>query len=203
MIRSIIIYPDPVLARKCEDVSFPLHSDVLRLLDDMVETMMAARGAGLAAPQVGFNLRLVTLMVERAGPDGGTEFVPLKLVNPRITKRQGKRQVREGCLSLPGYFENVQRSTYVEVQGFDETGAKVELGADGKLAQALEHEIEHLDGITFVDHLSLIKRNMARTKFTKAKAKGLRYQSSSPPPQDFTELAPPTKISEPVIGLKE
>lgn len=190
MIRQILIWPDPVLTRKCEEVTFPLHSDVLRLLDDMVETMIAARGAGLAAPQVGFNLRLVTLMVEQAGKEGQPEYVPLKLVNPRVIKRQGKRIVREGCLSLPGYYENVQRSTYLTVEGFDETGAKVELGADGKLAQALEHEIEHLDGVVFVDHLSVIKRNIARTKFTKAKAKGLRYQSDSPPPQDFTEVGP-------------
>lgn len=198
MIREILIWPDPVLARKCEEVQTPTGGDIQRLLNDMVETMIANGGAGLAAPQVGFNLRLVTLMVETA-LDGSekaeagkarTKFVPVKLVNPRIVERRGSQLVREGCLSLPGYFEMVRRATYVRVVAKDEAGADIEVTGDGKLAQALQHELEHLDGVTFVDHLSILKRNLARQKFTKAKAKGMRYQAARPEAQDFTEATP-------------
>lgn len=206
MIREILIWPDPVLSRKCEEVSIrpeyssapPFHEDIHRLLNDMVETMIANGGAGLAAPQVGFNLRLVTLMVQTALHDSEkaeagkprTKFVPIKLINPRIVERKGSQLVREGCLSLPGYFEMVRRSTYVRVVAKDEMGTDIEIAGDGKLAQALQHELEHLDGVCFVDHLSILKKNLARQKFTKAKAKGLRYRAGKPDAQDFTEIAP-------------
>ena len=198
MIREILIWPVPVLARKCEEVQTPTSGDIQRLLNDMVETMIANGGAGLAAPQVGFNLRLVTLMVETAldssekaeAGKARTKFVPVRLVNPRIVERRGSQLVREGCLSLPGYFEMVRRATYVRVVAKDEAGADIEIAGDGKLSQALQHELEHLDGVTFVDHLSILKRNLARQKFTKAKAKGLRYQAGRPEAQDFTVATP-------------
>jgi len=193
VIREIVIWPDSVLARKCEEVK-EITPDVLRLLDDMVETMVAARGAGLAAPQVGFALRLVTLMVEQSLAEAEqvpgqpkVRYVPIKLVNPRIVERSDAKQfVREGCLSFPGLFDMVQRSTFIKVQATDETGARVEISGSGKLAQALQHEIEHLDGVVFADHLSQLKRRLMRTKLSKAKARGMRYKSDRPEPQDFT-----------------
>jgi len=93
---------------------------------------------------------------------------------------------REGCLSLPGYFEEVKRAMWVSVEAQDENGAKVVIEGDGKLARALQHEIEHLEGIIFVDHISMLKRNRAATKFKKAKANGLRYNVPAPARQDFT-----------------
>lgn len=184
MIREIIIWPDAVLARKCEDVT-EFNADLKRLLTDMAETMLSARGAGLAAPQVGFALRAVVVLVET--PEGRA-VVPI--INPVIVERRGQRWAREGCLSLPGFFETVKRSAYVRVEGLDEEGKRIELAGDGKLAQALQHEIEHLDGIVFVDHLSPLKRASQKLRFSKAKGKGLRYRSVPPPPQDFTQQTP-------------
>jgi peptide deformylase len=188
VIREIVIWPDPVLKRKCDPVE-KVDDSIKQLLLDMEQTMLAARGAGLAAPQVGYALRLVTILVQNqeAKPDG-VPFEVLKLVNPVIVERKGMQIMREGCLSLPGYFEDVKRATWVKVEALDENGQKVEVAGDGKLAQALQHELEHLDGIVFADHLSLLKRNRAITRFKKAKAKGMRYVSDRPEPRDFTQL---------------
>lgn len=190
MIREIIIWPDPVLKRKCEPIEKFDDPDLQRLLVDMEQTMLSARGAGLAAPQVGFALRAITIIVQNTGTPqaDGVPFEVLKLLNPVVVEKRGHRMVREGCLSLPGYFEDVQRASWVRVEAFDERGQKVEVQGDGKLAQALQHEIEHLDGIVFVDHVSLLKRNRAQTRFKKAKAKGMRYVAERPEPQDFTQI---------------
>jgi len=182
MLREIIIWPDTCLKRVSEPVTD--FGDALQsLLNDMVETMLAARGAGLAAVQVGFPLRAVTLLV-RNEKDGTSEVV--KLVNPRIVERKGVQHGREGCLSLPGYFEEVKRAQWVKVEAVDEKGARLEIEGDGYLARALQHELEHLDGIVFTDHVSLLKRNLAAAKFKKAKARGMKYVSTRPEPQDFT-----------------
>lgn len=184
MIREILIWPEAILARKCELVT-RFDADLKRLLDDMVQTMVAARGAGLAASQVGFALRAIVVLV-----DAAEGRIPLKLINPVIVETRGSRWAREGCLSLPGFFEVVKRAAYVRVEALDEDGQKIELGGDGKLAQALQHEIEHLDGIVFADHLSPLKRTAQRRRFEKQKAKGLKYQSVPPKPQDFTQQTP-------------
>lgn len=188
MIREIIVWPDPILARKCEPIT-RFDEDLKHLLTDMHHTMLAARGAGLAAPQVGYALRAITVLVQNQQAKKEEEALQvLKLCNPAIVERRGTQLMREGCLSLPGFFEMVRRSTWVRVEAQDEEGNKVELAGDGKLAHALQHEIEHLDGVVFVDHISLLKRNLARTRFAKAKKKGMRYRADSPTPQDFTEL---------------
>lgn len=184
MIREIVIWPDPILAKVCEPIT-TFDAGLKTLLDDMVETMLAARGAGLAAPQIGYALNAVVVLVD--GPDGR---VPLKLLNPRIVERRGRKRAREGCLSLPGYFEEVERAAYVRVEAQDEEGRAVEIAGDGKLAQALQHELEHLEGHVFVEHLSPLKRDMQRKRFEKAKARGMRYASSQPKPQDFTQITP-------------
>ena len=175
-IREILIWPDPMLSKVCEPVT-DFGPELQKLLEDMAETMLAARGSGLSAPQVGFAIRAVTLMVKRKG--GEREV--LKLVNPVITQRRGSVLKREGCLSLPGYFEQVRRSEWVHCEAQDETGARVELEGDGLLAHALEHELEHLDGRIFVEHLSPLKRERARAAFRKAKARGMKYRSGVAP----------------------
>ncbi len=179
-----MIWPDPILNRVCEEIS-EVTPEIQRLLNDMAETMLSARGAGLAAPQVGFALRAIVVLVKNQ-ETGLRE--PVKLVNPVIYGRSGESELmREGCLSLPGYFEQVRRHREVIVTAKDENGAFIEISGDGVLAHALQHEIDHLDGITFPQYLSPLKRNLAATKFKKAKKKGMRYRSDQPSPQDFTE----------------
>lgn len=185
MIREILVWPHPVLAAVAKPVVH-FDADLKRLLNDMVETMEFTRGAGLAAPQMGFPIRAVVLKVrdEKTG-----DFFAMKLINPVIVESMGMQRRREGCLSLPGYFEEVKRAQHVRVEAQDEDGNKLELHGDGVLAQALQHEIEHLDGRVFVQHLSPLKQAMARKKFEKAKKQGLRYRGISPEPRDFTSLA--------------
>lgn len=188
MIREILIYPDPVLKKKCEPVP-EVTEDIKRILSDMQETMLAAKGAGLAASQIGFPLRLITILVKHEPKDGlrVQQFEVLKLVNPKVIERRGSHGMREGCLSLPGYFEMVQRSAWVKVEAQDEEGHKVEVVGDGFLAHVLQHEIEHLDGIVFIDHFSPLKRSVVTSRFKKAKARGMRYAVTKPEPRDFTD----------------
>jgi peptide deformylase len=112
----------------------------------MLETMQQAGGVGLAAPQVGVSLRLVVIQMP--------EEEPIVLVNPEIVKCSGEREVVEGCLSVPGYAAHIKRSVSVTAKGRDRTGKEIRIKGEGLLAQALEHEIEHLDGILYIDHLA-------------------------------------------------
>lgn len=188
MIREIIIWPDTCLKRKSEVIK-EFNDELRTLLADMEQTMRAANGAGLAAVQLGFPLRCITILVESTDPvKMGEPRQCVKLCNPVIVAREGKVVLTEGCLSLPGYFEKVERSKWVRVQAQDEHGQRIDIEGDGKLAHALQHEIDHLDGIVFTDHLSLLKRNLAATKFKKAKARGMRYVSDRPEPKDFTQI---------------
>jgi peptide deformylase len=159
MMLEIVYWPDPILKQRCEEV--PEVTDAVRwLLSEMEETMLDAKGVGLAAPQVGRSLRAITLL----RPTG----LPLSLVNPVVLERSKEKvRVREGCLSLPGYFENVERHDWVQVEGRNKDDKLIRFRADGLLGQACQHEIEHLDGIVFVDHLSTLKRGIARKKVEK------------------------------------
>jgi peptide deformylase len=156
---ELVYWPDPVLKQKCEPV--PEVTDAVRwLLSVMEEVMIGAKGAGLAAPQVGRALRAITLL----RPDK----TAMSLVNPIIVSRSEETvRVREGCLSLPGFFEMLNRSEWVEVAGLDKNGEPVKFHADGLLGQACQHEVEHLDGVVFVDHLSPLKRGIARKRVEK------------------------------------
>ncbi|MBI4498322.1 MAG: peptide deformylase [Chloroflexi bacterium] len=145
-VLPIIVVGDPILRKRTRRVPTVHDTTVQRLIDDMIETMRTAHGVGLAAPQVGVSLRLAVV--------GMPEQPVLVLVNPRVLRRSGKRQVEEGCLSIPGYVGLVTRSVRVSVAALDRTGAEYRvLGATGLLAQALEHEIDHLNGILYLDHL--------------------------------------------------
>jgi len=135
--------PDPVLRQHAKKVS-SIDSSVQRLIDDMIETMRAANGLGLAAPQVGVSLRVVVIEI----PD---EEV-ITLVNPEVIKRKGERLLEEGCLSVPGYQGEVKRSVVVKVKALDRQGREFRLTAnDDMLAHALEHETDHLDGKLYID----------------------------------------------------
>ncbi|MBI2868157.1 MAG: peptide deformylase [Chloroflexi bacterium] len=137
-------FPDQVLRQKAKRVS-KIDDRLQRLFNDMIETMHAAEGVGLAAPQIGISLRIAVI--------GLPEEEPIVLVNPELIKKEGERSVLEGCLSLPGYRAELTRAEKVKVKALDRTGKELRLKADGLLAQALEHEIDHLNGKLYIDLL--------------------------------------------------
>ena len=143
-VLPIVCYPDEVLLQKAKRVS-NVDGSIERLIDDMVDTMHEADGVGLAAPQVGVSLRVIVIELP------GEEM--LALVNPQIVKRSGERLVEEGCLSVPGYRGEIKRSLKVIVKGLDRSGREVRIRGEGLLAQALEHEVDHVNGILYIDHL--------------------------------------------------
>ncbi len=138
--------PDPVLRKKAKKVS-GADPSVLKLIDNMIETMHEASGVGLAAPQIGVPLRIVTICM----PEEDAEEIIL--INPEIVKKSGEREIEERCLSIPGYAGTVKRAENVTAKGRDAAWKEVRIKADGLLAQALEHEIDHLNGVLFVDRL--------------------------------------------------
>ena len=135
---------NPVLRQKAKRVP-AIDRSIQRLIDDMIKTMQESNGVGLAAPQVGVPLRVVVLQML------GEE--PIALVNPEIVKRSGEREVTEGCLSLPGYVGEIKRSVSVTVKGWDRQGKAIRIKATELIAQALEHELDHLNGVLYIDHL--------------------------------------------------
>ena len=161
-ILEIRTYPDPVLLQDAEPVKIFDHK-LQKLLNDMAETMYAAPGVGLAAPQVGVSLRAI--VVDASPRDENAEL--LKLVNPVITFREGESVYEEGCLSVPGYTAEVNRAARVCVEGFDEYGKPVKIDTDTFLATVLQHEIDHLNGVLFIEHLGRLKRDMIKRKLKK------------------------------------
>jgi peptide deformylase len=160
----IVIAPSPVLKAKAKPVQ-AVDDDLRRLLDDMLETMYEAPGIGLSANQVGLLQRVVVLDVARANEKPS----PLKLINPEILWRSDELSTyNEGCLSLPDYYADVVRPAEIRFRYQDEHGHRQELSAGGLLATCVQHEIDHLDGVLFVDHLSALKRNMILRKLAKA-----------------------------------
>lgn len=149
MRREILVYPDPFLARKALPVA-AVDDRIRALIRDMFETMYAAEGVGLAAPQVGVGKRVVVIDVS---PVDET-IAPVAVVNPEIVERKGSVTGVEGCLSVPGVQGEVCRAETVEVRGKDEQGRPVRILANGILSRALQHEIDHLDGVLFIDRVS-------------------------------------------------
>jgi len=144
-VQSICRFPnDPVLRQKAKRVP-SIDVSVQRHIDDMIQTMQQANGVGLAAPQVGISLRVIVLQIP------GQE--PIALINPEIVKRIGEQEVTEGCLSVPGYYGEIKRSAEVTVKGKDRRGKVVRIKATGLMAEALEHEIDHLNGVLYIDHI--------------------------------------------------
>lgn len=154
MKRRITKHGEAVLKKVSAAVDLPsFKKELPKLLADMWETMYAVNGVGLAAPQVGLNIRLAVIDVR---PDGKSER--LVLVNPEILSREGEVTEEEGCLSVPGLYAKVKRHQKVRVRAFDENGEPWERTGTGLLARAFEHEVDHLDGKLFLDHLDLVKR---------------------------------------------
>ena len=162
---TIITAPDPRLKIRAQPVRV-VDAKVRRLMDDMLETMRAALGIGLAAPQIGVSSRVIVLDVAREGE----EPKPMRLANPEILWRSEELATNsEGCLSLPEHYADVTRPAEIRLRYLDYQNEARELHAKGLLATCLQHEIEHLEGILFVDHLSLVKRGMILRKLAKAK----------------------------------
>ncbi len=161
-ILPIRIYPDPVLRRKTRPVA-EFGASLARLAANMIETMVAAPGIGLAAPQVGQEVRMAVVDLS-VGEDPAQLHV---LVNPEIAWREGLETDVEGCLSLPGISDKVDRPTAIRVRAVDLAGRPIELAAEGWLARAVCHEVDHLDGILFIDHLRGLKRERVRRQLRK------------------------------------
>jgi len=169
---DILTFPDARLRRTAEPVE-QVDDKVRRLIDDMFETMYAAPGIGLAAIQVNVARRVIVIDIS----DDHSE--PLCLINPEILARDGVEEMDEGCLSVPGFFETVTRAERVRVRALDRDGEPFELDADGLLAVCIQHEIDHLDGRLFVDHISSLKRQRIRKKLEKEQ-RALPQPSAAP-----------------------
>jgi peptide deformylase len=162
MIRPISKFGAPELERESEPVS-DFNDELKSLAEDMLETMYAGRGVGLAAPQVGINLRLIVV-----DPTGGEERGhQLILVNPEVVEKSGTQKGEEGCLSFPEITTAVERPQQIRVRALNLDGDPFEVGAEDLLARALCHEIDHLDGVLFIDRISTLKRDMIKRRVRK------------------------------------
>ena len=167
-IREIKKFPDPVLRKKTSVVG-AIDGDVCRLIDDMVETMHAAPGVGLAANQVGVPLQVA--VIDLGDHEEEDKKRPLVvLINPEVLSLEGAIVAEEGCLSVPDFTEKVKRAAWIKVRAKDRAGKTFELEADGLMAKALQHEIDHLNGILFIDRLSPIKKSIFRRRLKKTLA---------------------------------
>jgi peptide deformylase len=166
-VRELRLFPDPTLREPCRQVNF-FDEDLARLLDDLGESMYAHQGVGLAAPQIGETVRAI--VVDVAQKEGTPHLI--ELVNPEIVDASTEREYREeGCLSFPEESEKVTRSVRITVRALDRKGHPFELTGQGLLSVALQHEMDHLDGVLFVDHLSSLKRSLVVRRMKKRSRK--------------------------------
>ncbi|MCG8510036.1 MAG: peptide deformylase [Rhodospirillales bacterium] len=175
-IRSILVAPDPRLKAKSEAVD-AVDDETRKLMDDLLDTMTSADGIGLAAPQVGVLKRVIVVAAPRGDEDDdgqGRSKTPLKMANPEIVWESDDTSPREeGCLSLPEHYAEVVRPERVRVRYLDADNKAQEIEADGLLGTCIQHEMDHLDGVLFVDHISALKRGIILRKLTKSKKLGL------------------------------
>ena len=163
--RKILIEPDPILRKKCSPLE-KVDDQTRKLMKDMLETMYKAPGIGLAAIQIGILKRIVVIDISK----DEEKKSPLFLINPEITFRSKKTSVyEEGCLSLPGQFAEIERPAECHLKYLDFDGKTKELKADGLLSTCIQHEVDHLNGILFIDYLSKLKKNMIIKKLLKNK----------------------------------
>ncbi|MFQ5689798.1 MAG: peptide deformylase [Gemmatimonadota bacterium] len=160
-VHEIRLLGDPVLRKKCRPVE-AVDDEVRRLVDDLAETMYEADGIGLAAPQIGVSVRVFVYDVRDPDVPAGA------LINPEIVESEGMVKEEEGCLSIPGLAELVERRAKIVMRALDREGREVRIEADGLLSRCLQHELDHLDGVLFVDHLSPLKRRMLLKRWSKA-----------------------------------
>lgn len=167
MIHPIVKFGDPVLETPTKPVE-NFGEELKALVDDMFESMYAAQGVGLAAPQIGVSLRLAVIDVT----NGKNPEAKIVCANPQIIHAEGEQREEEGCLSLPGFRGYVPRPIFVTVSAQDAAGKAFEMRGEGLLARAFCHEIDHLDGVLFITHLSLLKRDLIKRKVRKLKKAG-------------------------------
>jgi peptide deformylase len=172
----ILEYPDPRLRKKAEPVA-AVDAAVRQLADDMLQTMYAAKGVGLAATQVDVHKRLIVLDVSEERDR------PLVLINPELLTLEGSGPGEEGCLSLPGIYDKLTRATHIRVRALNLEGETFEMDADGLLAVCIQHEMDHLEGKLFVDYLSELKRQLIRRRLEKERRQrstGSDFRASVP-----------------------
>lgn len=169
MLRPLILFPDPLLKEICRDVG-SVNETAAKLLTDLTDTLYSTPGVGIAAPQIGTLLRAIVVDVTWLPPRKGKEppkgHGRIALLNPKIVKSEGTITFREGCLSIPEFLADVRRSSFVRVEGLDQDGNPAAYESEGFEAVALQHEIDHLDGILFLDRVSDIKTDLFRRKKT-------------------------------------
>jgi len=170
---NILYFPDPRLRNVARPVK-QVDDAIRKLADDMLETMYAAPGIGLAATQVNVDKRVIVIDVSE---DKGQ---PLYLINPEILELEGVEEMEEGCLSVPGVYEPVQRADQVRLRALDRDGQSFEMQANGLLAVCIQHEIDHLDGKLFVDYLSQLKRTRIRKKLEKEQRQSVQESAATP-----------------------
>ncbi len=163
-IREILKYPNPLLKKRSEEVG-QIDGEIKRLVQDMIETMYDAGGVGLAAPQVGISRRIIVVDVSPIDPQQAL----FAMINPEIVLEEGEVDHEEGCLSVPDCLEKVKRREKVRVRGTSPEGGEVEISGEGILAFALQHELDHLNGILILDRVSPLKRDIYRRKVKKEK----------------------------------
>jgi len=163
-ILEIRKYPDEVLKKKSEPVT-DINGELQKLIDNMLETMYKSHGIGLAAPQVGVAKRLI--VIDTSIREENQSLIVL--INPEIVSSNGEILSEEGCLSLPGFITRLKRKEKVFVKGLDRKGNSIEIEAEGLLGRALQHEIDHLEGILLIDRISPLKRELFRRKYSKQK----------------------------------
>ena len=168
-------YPDAVLSTVASPVK-NITGETAKYVADMIETMYAAPGVGLAAPQVGISQRVIVLDVDHENP----RKLVFKLINPVITRAEGEVIWEEGCLSVVDFTAEVKRAAKVEVVAFDENQKEIRIDADGLLAVALQHEIDHLDGKLFIDRISRLKRDLYRRRRKKMLRDGTAPGTENP-----------------------
>ncbi|GAK70548.1 peptide deformylase [Agrobacterium rubi TR3 = NBRC 13261] len=163
-IKPLIILPDPLLRQQSKPIE-QVDAEITRLADDMLDTMYDAPGIGLAAIQIGVPRRMLVIDISREDEDRN----PVVFINPEILKvSDDVSAYEEGCLSIPDYYAEVERPASLTVGYIDRDGKKQTVEADGLLATCLQHEMDHLNGVLFIDHISRLKRDMVIKKFTKA-----------------------------------
>ena len=163
--KKIVIEPDPILRKESEPVE-KVDDQLRRLLDDMLETMYAAPGIGLAAVQVGILKRLIVIDISK----DKEKKDPLFLINPKIISKSKQTSIyEEGCLSLPGHFAEIERPAECQINFIDYNGKKKEIKANGLLSTCIQHEVDHLNGVLFIDYLSKLKKDMIIKKLVKHK----------------------------------
>ncbi len=164
-LKNIVIEPDPILRKKSEPLE-EVNNDTRKLLDEMLQTMYAAPGIGLAAVQIGILKRIIVVDVSKKDE----EKKPIFLINPKIIFKSKETSLfEEGCLSLPGYFAEIERPAKCKVEYIDYNGKQTELEAEGLLSTCIQHEVDHLNGVLFIDYLSKLKKDMIIKKLKKQK----------------------------------